>query len=80
MPSASEPMSAAYVITTICSAIMSWSRIMKPATAMISTGAAVPTIRPVDVSPIVRATSAATPAAIAPAARKMSSAAITFGM
>ena len=52
-------MSAAYVITTMSGAILSWSRIMNVAIAITRMGATEPTILPVGVSPIVRATSAA---------------------
>ena len=44
--SAIAPMSAAYVIVTIVRAISSWSRIMKNAIAITSTGATVFTMRP----------------------------------
>ena len=43
-------------------------------------GAAVATTLPVGVSPMSRVASVATPAEIAPATRKIASAAITFGM
>ncbi len=54
MPSATAPSSEAYVIVTIVSAIWSWSKIMKPATAMIKIGTTVAITFPVVVSPVVR--------------------------
>src|ERR1044072_8597914 len=73
------PISAAYVIVTISRAISSWLRIMKVAIAITSTGTTEPTTLPVGVSPIVRATSPPTAAAMAPATTKISTAAITLG-
>ncbi len=52
---------------------------MNVAIAMTSTGTTEPTTLPVGVSPIVRATSPPTAAAIAPATTKIRTAAMTFG-
>jgi phosphosulfolactate phosphohydrolase-like enzyme len=79
MPSATAPISAAYVISTICSAIPSSVRIMNVAIAMIRIGAAVVTNLPVGVSPIVLFASATTAVETAPATRKIRTAAITWG-
>ncbi len=67
------------MIITIWGAILSWVRIMIVAMPITRIGATVPTILPVGVSPIVRATRPPTAAAIAPATMKISTAAITFG-
>ncbi len=64
---------------TISVAIWSWLRIMNVAIAITSTGTTEPTTLPVGVSPIVRATSPPTAAAMAPATTKIRIAATTFG-
>jgi hypothetical protein len=67
------------VIVTISVAICSWLRIMNVAIAITSTGTTEPTTLPVGVSPMVRATSPPTAAAMTPATTKIRIAATTLG-